>query len=79
MDPDPALDTDATSFFVDFKYAKQTHHLQSKKYKFFLKFCGKILFCRHYFSPLNTSMRKGKVPQPDPDPQHCSKVYQLGL
>ncbi len=80
MDPDPALDPDPdpTSFFIDFKYVKQAHHLQSKKFNFLLKFCVKILFCRHYFSPLNTSMRKGKVPQPDPD-QNCSKVYQFGL
>ncbi len=28
--------------------------------------CVKILFYRHYFSPLNTSMRKGKDPEPDP-------------
>jgi hypothetical protein len=26
--------------------------------------CIKILFCNHYFSPLNTSMRKGKDPDP---------------
>jgi hypothetical protein len=25
-------------------------------------------FCRHYFSPLNTLMRKGKDLEPDPDP-----------
>ena len=31
------------------------------KIKFFArKFCIKILFCNHYFSPLNTFMRKGK-------------------
>jgi hypothetical protein len=38
-----------------------------------LKFFVKILYCRHYFSPLNTFMRKGKDPDPyyaDPDPQH---------
>ncbi len=28
----------------------------------------KILFCKHYFSPLDTFMRKGKDPEPDPDP-----------
>ncbi len=38
-----------------------------------LKFCIKILFCKHYLSPLNTFMRKGKDPDPylllmDPDP-----------
>ncbi len=42
------------------------HHLQSKKFNFLLKLWVKILFCRHYFSPLNTSMRKGKDPDPDP-------------
>jgi hypothetical protein len=51
-----------------------------------LKIWAKILFCKHYFSPLNTFMRKGKDPDPelylclmDPDPggqkhadpQHC--------
>ncbi len=37
-----------------------------------LKFCVKILFCRHYFSPLNTFMRKGKDPEPDPGgPKTC--------
>ncbi len=25
-----------------------------------------MLFCRHYFSPLNTFMRKGKDPDPKP-------------
>jgi hypothetical protein len=27
-----------------------------------------MFFCRHYFSPRNTSMRKGKDAEPDPDP-----------
>ncbi len=37
------------------------------KIRFFAKkFCVKILFCKHYFSPLNTFMRKGKDPEPDP-------------
>ncbi len=32
-------------------------------------FCIKILFCNHYYSPLNTFMRKGKDPEPvDPEP-----------
>ncbi len=34
---------------------------------FLLKFCVKILFCNHYFSPLNTFMRKGEDPDPDPN------------
>jgi hypothetical protein len=84
MDPDsnPDPTPDPTPFFIDFKDAKkvffvsycfliigpQAHHLQSKKFNFLLKFCVKILFCRHYFSPLNTFMRKGKDPDPEPDP-----------
>ncbi len=32
------------------------------------KFSFKILFWNHYFSPPNTFKRKGKDPQPDPDP-----------
>ncbi len=28
-----------------------------------------ILFCKHYFSPLNTFMRKRKGPELDPKPQ----------
>jgi hypothetical protein len=35
------------------------------KIKFFAKIVCNILFCRHYFSPLNTFMRKGKDPEPD--------------
>ncbi len=27
-----------------------------------------MLYCKHYFSLLNTFMRKDKAPQPDPDP-----------
>jgi hypothetical protein len=30
-----------------------------------------MFFCRHYFSPLNTFIIKGKDPEPDPDPEHC--------
>jgi hypothetical protein len=36
------------------------------KIKFLKHFCIKVLFCNHYFSPLNTFMRKGKDPDPDP-------------
>ncbi len=51
----------------------QAHHLQSKKFNFLLIFWVKTLFCRHYFRPLNTFLRKGKDPDPhlwlmDPDP-----------
>ncbi len=66
-DPDPTLDP--TPFFSDFK-------------GFGLKFCVKILFCKHYFRPLNTFMRKEKEMDPEkrgpktcgwihPYPQHC--------
>ncbi len=77
---EPDLDPDPTSFLINFKDAtkhmfvsnffritcQQAHHLQSKKFNFLPKFCVKILFCWHNFSPLNTSMRKGKEPDPDP-------------
>ncbi len=49
----------------------QVHHLQTKRFNFLQKFCVKMLFCRHYFSSLNTFMRKGKDPHLlliDPDP-----------
>ncbi len=61
-DPDPI--TDPTSFFLSFflKTYPHVHHLLSFK---LLKFCVKIVFCMHYFSPLNTLMRKGKVLEPD--------------
>jgi hypothetical protein len=37
------------------------------KTKFFArKFLFKILLCNHYFSPLNTFMKKGKNLDPDP-------------
>ncbi len=37
------------------------------KIKFLVKkFCIKILFCNHYLSPINTFMRKGEDPDPDP-------------
>jgi hypothetical protein len=76
MDPDPT--PDQTPFFTDFKDAKKmfffsyfflitcplAHHFQSKILNFLLKFCIKILFCGHYFSPLNTFLRKGKDPDP---------------
>ncbi len=52
------------SYFFLITYP-QAHHLQYEKFNFLLKFCVKILFCRHYFNPLNTFMRKGKDPDPD--------------
>ncbi len=42
----------------------QAHYLQSLTYCFKEKFCVKILFCKHYFSLLNTFMRKKKDPDP---------------
>jgi hypothetical protein len=63
-------------FFSDFNDAKknflyfflitypQAHYLECSKLNFLLKFCVKILFCKHYFSPLNIFMRKGKDPDP---------------
>jgi hypothetical protein len=36
-------------------------------------FCIEILFCYHYFSPLNTFMRKEK----DSDPDHCSVHFKV--
>jgi len=56
-------------FYIFFLYLANGHIIFSqKRIKFFLKLCVKILFCRHYFSPLNTSMRKGKDPEPDSVP-----------
>jgi hypothetical protein len=58
------------------------------KFNLLLKFCVKILLCKHYFSLLNTFMRKGKGPDPesnpggpetcksaDPDAQHWKKKH----
>ena len=56
----------AIFFFITYP---QAHYLRSKKLNFLLlKFCAKILICKHYFSPLNTFVRKGKDLEPDPDP-----------
>ncbi len=77
MDPDQDPTPDPTPFFIEFKDAKKFffHFLffliicpQVKKFNFLLKFCVRMLFCRHYFSQLNTFMMKGKDPEPDPDP-----------
>ncbi len=38
------------------------------KFIFLLKFCVKILFSKHYFSPLNTFTTKGKDLYTEPDP-----------
>jgi hypothetical protein len=58
-------------FFIIFSYNLPTGTLSSVlKNEFLLKFCVKILFCKHYFSLLYTFMRKGEVldPKPEPDP-----------
>jgi hypothetical protein len=58
MDPDPVPDPDPdpTSFSLILS-AKEKNY-------FFVK----MVFCRHYFTPLNTFMRKGKDLELDPDP-----------
>ncbi len=70
-DPDPAPAPDPTPFLSDFKDAKKNFFLHIfflfslpartlssvLKIKFFAKFCVKILFCKHYYSLLNTFMR----------------------
>ena len=79
MDLDPALEQnpapDLTPFFSDLKDAKKNYFFIAFSYNypkniifslFFAKFCVRILFCcKHYFSPLNTFVRKGKDPDPD--------------
>ncbi len=64
-DPTP----DPTPFFNDFKDAKSNFFLITYPHAHYIK----VLFCKLYFSPLNTFMRKGKDPDPDlwlinPDP-----------
>jgi hypothetical protein len=53
--------------------------LYLKKNYFLQKFCVKILFCKHYFSPLNTFMKKGRIQEaqkhPDSDPQLCEEFF----
>ncbi len=80
LDPDPDLFLDPTTFSLILRMQKQlffslifSYNLppvtssSDLKIKFLLKrFCVKILFCRQYFSPLNTFMRKEKDPDPDP-------------
>jgi hypothetical protein len=71
------IDPDPTPFFSDFKDAKNnfpkkifllTNPLASVlKFNFLLKF-WKILFCKHYFCPFNTCIRKVKDPELEPDP-----------
>jgi hypothetical protein len=70
---------DPTPFFSEFKDTRKyffspyfflqltrRHIIFSLKNLFFLlKFCVEIIFCKHYRSPLNTFMRKGKDPDGD--------------
>jgi len=62
MDPDP------TSFFIDLKDANFfSYYVLEIAYRHII-FSLKILFCMQYFSPLNIFMRKGKDPEPGPEP-----------
>jgi hypothetical protein len=65
------------SYFFLITYP-QAHYLQSSTFNFLLKFFVQLLFCQHYFSPLNTFKRKGKDPdqQPDPDPDYCIRIRE---
>jgi hypothetical protein len=75
MDPDLDPTQNLTPFFSDLKDAKIilffSYHLPAGtlssvlKINFLLKLCVKILFCKHYFSSLNTFLRKVKDPDPD--------------
>ncbi len=73
MDPD----LDLTLFFIDFKDANKfflsyfcliSTSSSVLKCIFLLKFCLKILFCKHYFSLHDIFMKKVKDPEPDLDP-----------
>ncbi len=63
-------------FFPIFFFLQLTRifSLKSEKFNFLLKFCVKILFCKHYCCPLNNFIGKekgsGSGRPPDPDPQH---------
>jgi hypothetical protein len=67
MDPDPDAKKKYIFFLhIFFSQLARRYTLFCLKIKFVVKFCVKMLFCRHYFSPLNTFMRKGKDLDPDP-------------
>jgi hypothetical protein len=54
-------------FYIFLSYNLPTGSLSSVlKIYFFAKILYKIIFCKNYSSPLNTSMRKGKEPDPNP-------------
>jgi hypothetical protein len=55
-------------FFLTTFPQVQAHYLQSLTSCFKEKFCVKILFCKHYFSPLNVFIRNGKDLGPEQHP-----------
>ncbi len=79
MDLDPALEQnpapDLTPFFCEFKDAKKNYFFIAFSFNnpkniifslFLLNFVLEFYFvAKHYFSPLNTFVRKGKDPDPD--------------
>ncbi len=66
-------------FFIFFLITyQQAHYLQSLTYCFKEKFCVKIKFSKHYFSLLNTFMRKGKDPAPELNPYIWLRDPDLG-
>jgi hypothetical protein len=73
VDSDPGPTPDPTPLFSDFEDANSRFVSQNLpagtlssalKFDFLLKCCVQILFCEHYFNPLNTFVRKGKEPDP---------------
>jgi hypothetical protein len=81
MDPDPTptpiysdlKNAKKDNFFIFFSYNLTAGTLSSvlKIRIFFQNYVLKFLFCKHYFSPLNTFMRKAK----DPEPVHTSDSW----
>ncbi len=75
--PLTVIDPDPTPFFIDFKDTRKiiffhifSFNLPAGTLSSVLKILPKnlatIFFCKHFFSPLNTFIRKWK----DPDPYH---------
>jgi hypothetical protein len=60
MDPAPDPTPDPTPFFSNFKETKNWFFPFFFSYNFFAKIMYYILFCKHYFCPLNTFKRKRK-------------------
>jgi hypothetical protein len=78
-DPEPQTVLGTRDILVPIRISGAVPLTNESGSNFLLKFCVKILvFCKRYFSPLNTFMRKGKDPDPvwggpknpDPNPQH---------